>query len=495
MKIGRKADRRPAQLGTELPLKVNMLLSAVKSLMSVLFPLITFPYISRVLGVERVGKYDFAHSIITYFLLLAGLGISKYALREGASIRDRDEFPQFAAEVFSINIWTTVMAYLLLAVAVSLSSVLRDYKALLLVLSPQIVFTTFGVEWLYSIYEDYVYITVRSIFFQILSLILMFAFVHSEDDLIVYAGIVTLSGTGANIVNYFHAKRYCRLRLTRKIDWRRHMKPILILFGMTLTVTIYVSSDTTILGILCGDYTVGIYSASVKVYTAMKTVLSAILVVSIPRLSALLGKGDKSGFDRETTDIYSTLLTFVIPVILGIILLRRQIILLLSGSSFVSATSSLALLAVALFFSMGAWFWGQCILLPLKLDLRLFQVTLASAFVNIGLNFVLIPFWEENAAAFTTILAEGVSFFGCWYFGRKYVTLNGIGSVLLKVFAGCISISLVWLILQELISNVLLNTVCTFVASVAVYFIVEALVGNQVIVNILRGVAHWFKLD
>lgn len=483
---------RPRDLGTRLPLKVNMLLSAVRGLMSVVFPLITFPYISRVLGVEEIGRYNFAHSIISYFSLIAGLGISKYAIREGAGIRDRAEFPRFVNEVFSINLVTTVISYALLA-AMLLIPRSKDYRAMLLVLSIQIVFTTLGVEWLYSIYEDYAYITLRSVLFQLLSLVMMFVFVHAPDDLLVYAGIVTLSSTGANVVNYFHAKRYCRIRPTKRIDWKRHMKPILILFGMSLTVSIYVSSDTTILGILCGEYTVGVYSASVKVYTAVKTVLSSILIVSIPRLSALLGKGKKSGFDQEATSIYSTLMTFVIPVILGIILLRKPIILLLSGNSFISATSSLALLAVALFFCMGAWFWGQCILLPLKLDAKNFQITVVSALVNIILNFVLIPLWKENAAALTTILAEGLSFFGCRYLGKKYVTLEGIGKTLSKVAVGCVSIVVVWWLLDMLISNLLLNTICTFFISVGMYVAVEAILGNEVVVNVLHRISLYVK--
>lgn len=464
-----------------------MFLNAVKGFMSVFFPLITFPYISRVLGVEGIGKYNFAFSIIHYFLLIAGLGINQYAIREGSGIRDGEGFPRFVNEVFTINVIATAVAYALLAAAMLLPR-LREYRALLLVLSMQIAFTTLGVEWIYSIFEDYVFITVRSVLFQLLSLVLMFVFVHTSDDLLIYAAIVTLSGTGANIWNFFHSKRYCRIRLTGKIDWKRHMKPIWILFGMSLTVSIYVASDTTILGFLCGEYTVGIYSASVKVYTAAKTVLSAILVVSIPRLSSLLGKQEKQAFDREAVDIYSTLLTFVVPAIIGIILLRKQIILLLSGSAFLPATSSLVLLAVALFFCMGAWFWGQCILLPMKMEAKSFKITIVSALVNIIFNFLLIPLWKENAAALTTILAEGISFFGCRYFGRKHVSIKGIGTIIAKVLAGCIAIVAVCLILRLLLPNLLAYTILAVLVSVIVYCIVEVLLRNEVMVNTLHSV-------
>ena len=480
------ANQHVPLLGTKLPLKVNMFLNAVKGFMSVFFPLITFPYISRVLGVEGIGKYNFAFSIIHYFLLIAGLGINQYAIREGSGIRDRKEFPRFVNEVFSISLVVTVVAYGLLAIMIFLMPQLKDYSSLLLVLSLQIIFTTLGVEWIYSIFEDYAYITLRTFLFQLLSLILMFVFVRTSDDLLIYAVTVTLSSTGANIINGFHARQYCRIRPTKRIDWKRHMKPILILFGMSLTVMIYTASDTTILGVLCGDYTVGIYSASVKVYTVVVRVLSSILVVSIPRLSSLLGKKEKQAFDREAVDIYSTLLTFVVPAIIGIILLRKQIILLLSCSAFLPATSSLALLAFALFFCMGAWFWGQCILLPMKMEAKSFKITIVSALANIVFNFLLIPLWKENAAALTTILAEGISFFGCRYFGRKYVSIKGIGTIIAKVLAGCIAIAAVCLFLQLLLPNLLAYTILAVLVSVIVYCIVEVLLRNQVMVNILH---------
>lgn len=321
----------------------------------------------------------------------------------------------------------------------------------------------------------------------------MFVFVRTQDDVLIYAGIVTLSATGSNVLNYFHSKRYCKIKLTKEIDWKQRLKPILFLLATSLTVTIYVSSDTTILGFLCDEYTVGIYSVSVKIYTTVTTLFSSILVVSLPRLSALLGQDSEDAFNRQASDVYATLLTFVTPAILGILLLREPIILLLSGDAFLPASSSLALLAIALFFCMGAWFWGQCIMLPLKKDAANFRITIISALLNIGLNFILIPVWKENAAAFTTILAEGFSFFGCRHIGRKYVQIKGIWKIALKVTGGCLSILLVWWVLHLLLSDLLLNAICTVLVSIVVYIVVEALLQNPAIVNPLRGILLRFK--
>ena len=155
-------------------LKLNMVLNAIRGLLKVVFPLITFPYISRVLGVDNLGKYNFANSIISYFILFAGLGISSYAIREGSYFRNEtNRLKVFADEMFTINMISTVTAYLCLICVIVIVPKFWDYKILLIIFSLQIVFCTIGIEWIYSIYEEYVYITVRSILFQLISLILL----------------------------------------------------------------------------------------------------------------------------------------------------------------------------------------------------------------------------------------------------------------------------------------------------------------------------------
>lgn len=476
-------------------LKLNMGLNAIKGLMSIIFPLISFPYISRVLEVENIGKFNFANSIISYFVLFAGLGISTYAIREGARLRENhSSFKQFANEMFSINIASTALSYIVLITLLFGVSRFQEYKSLLIILSLQIIFKTIGVEWIYSIYEDYAYITIRSIVFQILSLGLMFLLVHNESDLNIYAAITVLSSVGSNVVNFFYARRYCEVTWTRNIQWRKHTKPIMVLFAMSVTVTIYVISDTTILGFISGDYNVGIYSVSTKVYSIIKTVLASVLVVSIPRLSAILGNNDTEEFNFVATDIYETLLTVLLPTVTGIIILREQIVLLISDRTYLGATTSLALLSVALIFCLGAWFWGQCILVPMEKENVVFKATFISALLNIVLNFILIPKWAENAAAFTTILAEGLAFFWCMFEGRKYVHIKDIGKTTLKIVIGCAAILLCSLLLKPWEDNTILYTLLTVGISIIVYFSIQIIVKNPATDKIIRGLTRKMNL-
>lgn len=470
-------------------LKVNMLLNGIKGIMSIAFPLITFPYISRVLGVNNLGKYNFASSIVSYFVLFSGLGISTYSIREGARIRENSkEISLFTNEIFTINVCSTVVSYVSFLILILLTPKFSNYIILMIILSLQIVFKTIGIEWIYSIYEDYIYITVRSIIFQILSIVMLFLLVKGEKDVEKYAIITVISAVGSNVFNYLHSHKYCEVKLTKTIDWKRHLKPIMILFAMSVAVTIYVNSDITILGFLSDDFAVGIYSVSTKVYSVIKTLLSSILIVSIPRLSAALGKSESEDFCKIAEDIYKSLLTVIIPSIVGIIVLRREIIIILSGADYLKATSSLFLLSIALLFCLGSWFWGQCILIPLKFENIVFQVTIVSALVNILMNFLLIPIWKENAAAFTTIIAEGISFAWCYVKGKQFVDMSGIFQLFLKIIFGCISIFFVSLIVHSFISSVYLRLFLIILLSIINYFVIEFLLKNIVICSIITSV-------
>lgn len=466
----------------EKPLKVNMILNAVKGIMSMAFSLITFPYVSKVLGVETLGRYNFAASIISYFVLTARLGIGLYAIREGARIReDKKEINKFVNEMFSINCISTIISYMFFLIALFYGKKLKDYRMILFVLSGQIVLHFIGVEWLYSIYEEYLYITLRTVFFQLISLVLLLVFVKTENDVTVYAAIMVISNAGTGIMNYLHSRKYCRIKLTKNIEWKKHLKPIMILFALCVTTTIYVDSDITLLGFICGDYVTGIYSVSTKVYTMVKVLLSSILIVSVPRLSSLLGEGNKERYIETAEDVSKTLLSVLIPAIVGIIVLRNEIVQLISGQEYIQATFSLALLSVALFFCFGAWFWQQCVLVPMKEEKIVFKATILSAVVNLFFNLIFIPFWKENAAAITTIMAEAIAFLWCWWHGRKRAKITGMVKLFLKSTVGCFSIPVVSYLVHGFNLSSFLNVVLIVPCSVVTYVLIEVLVRNEVV--------------
>ena len=244
-------------------IKKNSIYSVVKTSSSILFPLITFPYISRALLTENVGKINFGLSIVSYFSLIASLGITTYAIRECSAARDdKEKLGNTASQIWSINIITTVIAYIALAFTLLVYRKLDNYRTLIVIQSLAIIATTLGADWLNSAMEDFKYITIRTAAFQLASLILMFIFVHRPEDYIKYAVISLVSTAGASICNIWYRRRYCRVRFTKDIELRRHLAPIMYLFVMILAQTIFNSVDSTMLGIFRGDYDVGIYATA-----------------------------------------------------------------------------------------------------------------------------------------------------------------------------------------------------------------------------------------
>lgn len=464
----------------------NAILNGFRNVLNLLFPLITFPYISRVLSVDGIGKYNFAQSVISYFLLIAGLGISSYAIREGAKYRnEKRKLNIFVSEILFCNIISTLIAYIVLLFCIHYVAKFQEYTSLLLLFSIQIVFTTIGVEWIYSIYEEYEYITIRSIIFKVISIILLFTFVKCEYDVNVYAAITVFSSVGSNVLNLAHSRKYFQLTKICIRDCIKHIKPILIIFASNVAIMIYVYSDTTMLGFMTSNYEVGIYSVAVKIYNIVKNLLSAVLIVSIPRLSMYYGNGQKEEFNRISQKVFDTLTALILPAVVGLYCAAKQVILVIADKAYVSGAVSLRILCIALFFCIYSWFFSQCILMPANKEKIILVSTCVSAIANIGLNFILIPVWKQNATAFTTVLAEGIMFTICGFCGLKVTKIKILTRNMISVIFGCFSI-LAMCAINGLLYNIapFLQLMILIVFSTVIYGLVLLIFRNTVIVNI-----------
>lgn len=468
-------------------LAFNAVLNALRNGLNILFPLITFPYVSRILNVSGLGKYNFSNSIVSYFLLIAGLGINTYAIREGAKLRNnREKLTYFANQIFSINIISTLFAYILLIMCLLFITKLHIYVYAILIFSIQIIFTTLGVEWIYSIYEEYAYITIRSIIFKICSIVLLFVFVKKSNDYLWYATVTVFATVGSNILNLINIHKYCDLRFTFQMNVRRHLKPILIIFSSSIAIMIYVNSDVTILGFLKNDYIVGIYTVSVKIYNVVKTVLSALLIVTIPRLAMLYGKKKFKEYKAVLKSIFNWLLLITLPSVVGLFSLSLPIVKIIAGSKYTEATTSLKILSIALIFSIFGWLFNECVLIPSKREKYYLITTVVSALANIVLNILLIGKWSENAAAFSTVIAELINMVMALYYSRDIVKVSQLIDNPLSVIVGCLCIYIECLFLQLLNLNSFVIVVISIVSSFITYFIVLLLLKNKRCISILK---------
>lgn len=465
-------------------LGVNAFLNGLRSVLNLFFPLITFPYVSRVLSVSGIGIYNFSNTYISYFILIAGLGVATYAVREGAKYRDnKDKINEFASQIFSLNMIATVIAYLLLFASLIIFKNLYNYVSCILVFSLQILFTTLGTEWIYTIYEDYTYITIRSIIFKIISIALLFLLVRKPEDYLIYAAITVFSAVGSNLLNFIHARNFIHIKLTIKTNWKYHLKPILVIFASAIAITIYVSSDTTILGLLKNDYAVGIYSTSVKIYQMVEGLLSAMLTVTIPRLAFLWGKKHIDEYNQVLAKVFNLLGILGVPVAIGLMMLSQEVILIIAGKKYLPSVNSLRIISWAMIFSLFAWIFSYCVLIPAKRESLVLRNTVITAIENIILNFILIPYMSYDGTSLSTVIAEFtvmiMNGYSCWDIIKPVIFKKDTLKNLLDSIIGCVGIVVVCLLCDYGFNSLILKTIFSVVLSVIMYGAILILLKNK----------------
>lgn len=478
--------------------KLNAILNMLKTICSIIFPLITIPYASRVLHASNYGIVSWCNSIIQYFALFATLGVVTYAQREGPQFRDqKQKFQTFASEVFTINAGATVISFIGLFICLCIFAKMRNYKVVILVQSLMIVLTTLGVDWINSVYEDYFYITVRYIIIQLLCLAGLFIFVRNSQDYLAYAFIMVIANAGGNLLNIFYVRRYTTVHLVPLSHCKKHMGPTIKLFTVSLASVIYVSSDITILGIFRGNKDVGIYTIASRVDSTIKTVLNAVMTVAMPRLAFYLGHEDEKQFNALLHNIFDYLITFVLPVICGLFMLAGPIMYLLGGSEYVQGYISLQILSVSLFFAVLACYFATGIILLYKMDNVYLVATIISSFTNIVLNFLLIPYMGYNGAALTTLLAEMIMMVITAYYSLQIPNVSkhkkeifGNIRVILSSLLGALGIILSCILVKVFISSEILVIIASVIVSVVVYACILKVLHNPIydyVMNALKS--------
>lgn len=469
-------------------IKRNAILTTVKTMLSLLAPIITFPYISRVLSVESLGKYNFSSSVVSYFLLLAGLGISTYAVREGAKIReDREEISRFLSEIWVINIVSTIVAYILLILCIAFINKLVSYRIIILIVSLNILFNLYGKQWVYTIFEDFGYITLVQSAFQIITICLTFLVIKRPEDIYKYAILNVISSSGAYILYGIHTKKYVDLHLekVRIYQLKRHIKPILIIFSTAVASNIYMNSDIVILGAMKDDHCVGLYSAAVKIYNIVKQIILAIISVSVPRLTLYAGN---EKFNVLFTKVLNMLLLLTLPAMTGLFLLSNNIVYIFSGNHFAEAATALQLLCIAAVFALLANLFGMSVLLPYNKEHIFLKATVISAVVNIVLNILLIPFFDQNAAAFTTALSQGIVLYIHYKHSKEYVSLKESVRCLICTVVGCVGIVAVCLLIQNLKLKIITETALCVSISILIYGLIQIITKNDFFMENLKSV-------
>lgn len=469
-------------------LSVNTLLNVIKTSLSILFPLITYPYALKVLGVEKMGAITYVNSIVAYFSLFAMLGVSTYAIREGAKVReDKAQFSSFVNQVFTINIITTITALIMLLVIINLVPQFNGYAILFTVLGCNIWLTTIGVDWINVIYEDYVFITIRSIITYIIFSVFLFIFVKNEQDYVVYAMLQVLSNGIICISNWVYCRKYTRIKIVRQPHLKKHLPRLVVLFANSLAVSIYVNFDTTMLGWMKGEYEVGLYAVSTRIYSIIKSIMIAVYSVSIPRLATYYGQKKIDDFKKLYTQLWCCFAVLLIPAGIGMLCVARDIVYIFGGESYLPSASALEVLSIALIFSIFGGLVTSCLNVTIHREKENLIATLASSIINCGLNLVFIPAFSYTGAAVTTLIAEVFVLVYCYVRVPRmntYLDFAVVKKNLIQALIASAPIIIVSCVANHMIENIVLRLAIIIICSALLYIIIQLIQKNDIIKSI-----------
>ena len=471
--------------------KVNYILNLINTGTQMLFPLITFPYVCRVIEADGIGQINFFQSIISYISLFTCLGIPMYAIREIA--RDRSDVVQMnrtAMEILLLHSMLTLVGYAIVAILCLTVPQIQVNIPLFLILSLTIFFTAIGCEWFYQGIEDFKYITIRGLIIKTVSVVLLFIFVKSKTDLLYYGCYTVFGVLGGNIFNFFRLRKYIHREniIFSELHIKRHIKPVLKVFSFSVVTSIYLQLNTVLLGFLKNALAVGYFAAATKVMQMLLTMSACLGSVMMPRASHLIAENKEDEFNRLIQKSYDFTLAIALPMTIGLIFCAPSLITALCGVKFEHSILPSQIIAPIILMVAISNVFGIQVLFPKgKINI----VTLCcgiGAVADLILNLCLIPFFSYIGTSIAYLGAEVATTVSMYFIGRKYIPIIYFKKSHLTYALGCVvmAFALYGLSLLQLptLTILLLQGCCGVLA----YFIILCICKDEMLVQILSKI-------
>lgn len=471
--------------------KVNYILNLINTGTQMLFPLITFPYVCRVIEADGIGQINFFQSIISYISLFTCLGIPMYAIREIA--RDRSDVVQMnrtAMEILLLHSMLTLVGYAIVAILCLTVPQIQVNIPLFLILSLTIFFTAIGCEWFYQGIEDFKYITIRGLIIKTVSVVLLFIFVKSKTDLLYYGCYTVFGVLGGNIFNFFRLRKYIHREniIFSELHIKRHVKPVLKVFSFSVVTSIYLQLNTVLLGFLKNTLAVGYFAAATKVMQMLLTMSACLGSVMMPRASHLIAENKKDEFNRLIQKSYDFTLAIALPMTIGLIFCAPSLITALCGVKFEHSILPSQIIAPIILLVAISNVFGIQVLFPKgKINIVTFCCCIG-AVADLILNLCLIPFFSYIGTSIAYLGAEVATTVSMYFIGRKYIPIIYFKKSHLTYVLGCIvmAFALYGLSLLQLptLTILLLQGCCGVLA----YSIILCICKDEMLVQILSKI-------
>ena len=471
--------------------KVNYILNLINTGTQMLFPLITFPYVCRVIEADGIGQINFFQSIISYISLFTCLGIPMYAIREIA--RDRSDVVQMnrtAMEILLLHSMLTLVGYAIVAILCLTVPQIQVNIPLFLILSLTIFFTAIGCEWFYQGIENFKYITIRGLIIKTVSVVLLFIFVKSKTDLLYYGCYTVFGVLGGNIFNFFRLRKYIHREniIFSELHIKRHIKPVLKVFSFSVVTSIYLQLNTVLLGFLKNALAVGYFAAATKVMQMLLMMSSCLGSVMMPRASHLIAENKEDEFNRLIQKSYDFTLAIALPMTIGLIFCAPSLITALCGVKFEHSILPSQIIAPIILMVAISNVFGIQVLFPKgKINI----VTLCcgiGAVADLILNLCLIPFFSYIGTSIAYLGAEVATTVSMYFIGRRYIPIIYFKKSHLTYALGCVVMALalygISLLQLPTLTILLLQGCCGVLA----YFIILCICKDEMLVQILSKI-------
>lgn len=467
---------------------VNTIFNVLYRLLNILFPMATSVYLARVLGPIYIGKVSYAQNILSYFTVVASLGIPTYGMREIARIAgEKKQEKRLVTELILLNTISTMLCSIAFTCFIFLIGKFRCDIKLYFCVGLSLYMNIFNVDWYFTGNEEFAYITIRSAIIKLLSLIGIFTLVKTQSDYIIYAMITSIATTGNYLFNIFNLRKRIKL-VFQKIDIKRHLKSVFILLVTLLATDLYNQVDVTMLGVWCTDEVVGYYSNGIKIIRIVNSVTTAISSTIIPRMCMYYKNNRNSDFGNLFNKTLRIICMIIFPGTVGLAMLSKDIVVFFWGEAFLPTASMLLILSPMLIVIGSSYLIGSVTLTATNNEKYLMYATILGAGTNICLNMLLINSMEMKGAAIASLASELVVFAIHFHFTKAYVKINIGRSYIMSVVA---ALSVMALILQAnkvLFSSYLYRVVFGVSLGGISYFIMLYLLRNPTMRDVVNAI-------
>lgn len=440
--------------------KKNIFYNVILALSQVLFPLITFPYLARVLGPEHVGLINFSESFARYFILLAAVGIPIYGVREIAKTQNDVELrSKVFLEIFAINSITTLIlsgAYLFCIYNVDK---LNIEKSLFLWSLAFFALNILYLEWFFTGMNQFKFVATRFFIVRLLLVFIVFVFIKTKQDYIVYMKMNVVLSLVVGILNFNNLKKLIKIKsgLLLNLDLKKHIKPLLYLFLTIFSISIYLYLDTVILGFLTDNESVGYYSSALKLNKLIISVLSAISAAMFPKLVILYQNGEYEKFNEMVKTCFTIILSLSLPVVVLVAGCASEIVEILFGDHFQRAVLPLQITSPIILIVSLSTIFGFQILSALSRDREILISAVTGMLLSVALSFLLVIKYKENGEAITILITELMVCILFIHFSIKYYSLKKYNKIIFEQLLSIIPYFIIIFAFKEIVENVFIR--------------------------------------